>query len=92
MDFPSGTVLKNPPANAEDTGSSPGPGRSHMPQSNEACAPQLLSLHSRAREPQQLSPRTATSEARAPEARALQQGKPPQWEARALQQKVVPCA
>ena len=25
---------KNPPANAGDTGSSPGPGRSHMPQSN----------------------------------------------------------
>ena len=30
--FPSGTVVKNPPANAGDTGSSPGPGRSHMPQ------------------------------------------------------------
>ena len=25
---------KNPPANAGDTGSSPGPGRSHMPQRN----------------------------------------------------------
>ena len=33
-DFPCGTVVKNPPANAGDTGSSPGPGRSHMPQSN----------------------------------------------------------
>ena len=42
--FPSGTVVKNPPANAGDTGLSPGPGRSHMPQSNEARAPQLLSL------------------------------------------------
>ena len=31
---PAGTVVKNPPANAGDTGSSPGPGRSHMPQSN----------------------------------------------------------
>ena len=30
--FPGGTVLKNPPANAGDTGSNPGPGRSHMPQ------------------------------------------------------------
>ena len=29
-----GTVVKNPPANAGDTGSSPGPGRSHMPRSN----------------------------------------------------------
>ena len=33
-DFPGGRVVKNPPANAEDTGSIPGPGRSHMPQSN----------------------------------------------------------
>ena len=29
-DFPGGTVVKNPPANAGDTGSSPGPGISHM--------------------------------------------------------------
>ena len=33
-DFPGGAVLKNPPANAGDTGLSPGPGRSHMPRSN----------------------------------------------------------
>ena len=33
-DFPGGTVVKNPPANAGDTGSSPGPGRSHVPRSN----------------------------------------------------------
>ena len=32
--FPSGTVVKNPPVNAGDMGSSPGPGRSHMPRSN----------------------------------------------------------
>ena len=32
--FSGGTVVKNPPANAGDTGSSPGPGKSHMPQSN----------------------------------------------------------
>ena len=30
-DFPGGAVVKNPPANAGDTGSSSGPGRSHMP-------------------------------------------------------------
>ena len=41
-DFPGGTEVKNPPANAGDTGSSPGQGRSHMPRSNEACVPQLL--------------------------------------------------
>ena len=33
-DFPGGAVVKNPPANGGDMGSSPGPGRSHMPQSN----------------------------------------------------------
>ena len=29
-DFPGGVVVKNLPANAGDTGSSPGPRRSHM--------------------------------------------------------------
>ena len=33
-DFPGGAVVKDPPANAWDTGSSPGLGRSHMLQSN----------------------------------------------------------
>ena len=33
-DFPGGAVVKDPPAKAGDTGSSPGPGRSHMPWSN----------------------------------------------------------
>ena len=32
--FPGGAVVKNPPANAGDMSSRPGPGRSHMPQSN----------------------------------------------------------
>ena len=32
--FPGGAVVKNPPATAGDSGLSPGPGRSHMPQSN----------------------------------------------------------
>ena len=32
--FLGGTVVKNLPANAGDMGSSPGPGRSHMPRSN----------------------------------------------------------
>ena len=42
--FPGGTVVENLPANAGDTGSSPGLGRSHMPRSKWACEPQLLSL------------------------------------------------
>ena len=78
--FHGGEVVKNPPANAGDTGSSPGLGRSHMPRSNQARAPQLLSLRSRAHEPQLLSLRATTTEARAPRARAPQQEKPPQWE------------
>ena len=48
--FPGGAVVKNPPANAGDTRSSPGLGRSHMPRSNWAREPQLLSLCSTARE------------------------------------------
>ena len=32
--FPGGAVVENLPANAEDMGSSPGLGRSHMPWSN----------------------------------------------------------
>ena len=45
-DFPTGPKVKNPPAKAGDTGSVPGPGRFHMPLSNEAPA-QLLSPHPR---------------------------------------------
>ena len=82
MGFPGGAAVKNPPANAGDTGLSPGPGRSHMLQSNWAREPQLLSLCSRARKPQLLSPHATTTEACMPTARAPQQEKPPQWEAR----------
>ena len=42
--FPGGAVVENLPANAGDTGSRPGLGRSHMPRSNWAREPQLLSL------------------------------------------------
>ena len=42
--FPGGAVVENLPANAGDTGSSPGLGRYHMPRSNWAREPQLLSL------------------------------------------------
>ena len=34
VDFPGGAVVKNLPANAGNTGSSPGLGRSHMLRSN----------------------------------------------------------
>ena len=42
--FPGGAAVENLPANAGDAGSSPGLGRSHMPRSNWAREPQLLSL------------------------------------------------
>ena len=42
--FPGGAVVENLPANVGDAGSSPGLGRSHMPRSNWAREPQLLSL------------------------------------------------
>ena len=54
--FLGGAVVKNPPANAGDMGSSPGPGGCHMPWSSLARVSQLLSLRSRAREPQLLKP------------------------------------
>ena len=34
LGFPGGAVVENLPANAGDTGSSPGLGRSHMPRSD----------------------------------------------------------
>ena len=34
LDFPGGAVVEKPPVSAGDTGSIPGPGRSHMPWSN----------------------------------------------------------
>ena len=38
-------MVENLPANEGDTGSSPGLGGSHMPRSDWAHEPQLLSLH-----------------------------------------------
>ena len=55
-DFSGGSVVRNLPVNAGDTGSIPGLGRSHMPQSNSAPVLQLLTLCSRVWEPQPLKP------------------------------------
>ena len=55
-DFPGGgPVDKNLPPNAGDSGSIPGPGRSHLPCSNRACGPQLQS-------PRALEPRAPEQE------------------------------
>ena len=57
-----------------------------------ACALEPTSHNYWAHEPQLLSPCATTTEARTPRARALQQEKPPQWEAHALQRRVDPLA
>ena len=44
LGFPGGAVVDSLAASAGNTGSSPGLGRSHIPQSNWAREPQLLSL------------------------------------------------
>ena len=49
MDFPGGTVDKNLPASAGDTGSIPALGKFHMPQSNQSQAPHYWA---RAQEPE----------------------------------------
>ena len=74
-DFSGSTVVKNPPANAGDTGSIPGLGRSHMLWSNQAHVPQPLSLRSTAREPQLLRPGATTTETCVPRAHAPQIGR-----------------
>ena len=64
--FPGGTVDRNPPANAGDTGSICDRRRFHMPSSNGTHVPQPLSLHSRACKLQILSLRAVTTEAYMP--------------------------
>ena len=44
--LPGGSVVKNPSANARDTGLIPSPGRPHIPRRNETHTPQLLKLPS----------------------------------------------
>ena len=64
---PGGLVVKNSPASTGDSASIPDLERSYMSWSNYAHAPQLLSLCSRARELQLLSPHTTAPGARTPE-------------------------
>ena len=67
QDFPGCPVVKNLDTSAGDMGSVRGPGISHVPRGNWACAPQLLklmlcSLCSQQEKPLQRSPYTATRE------------------------------
>ena len=75
-DFPGDSVGKNLPDNVKDMVLVLGPGRVHMPQSDQDRVPQLLSLSSRARKPQLLSPHATTTEARMPKASAPQEKSP----------------
>ena len=59
-------MVKNLPADAGDLSSVPDLGKSHLPQSNEGPAQQLLNLCSRAQKPQLLSPHPATTEGHTP--------------------------
>ena len=82
LEFPGGAVVKNLPANAGDTGLSPGLGKiPHATEQWSSCATTT--------EPVLQSPRVTTTEAREPRAHAPQQEKPPQWEARAPQRRVA---
>ena len=54
--LPDGSAVKNPPANAGDSGSIPGPRRFHMLWNNWAQPPQLLKLCSRAQDLHLLGP------------------------------------
>ena len=80
--FPCDSVVKNLSANAGDTGSIPALGRSHTWQGYQAGEPQLLSLPSRAQEPQLLK-------LAFPRAHPLQQEKPLQCEAGIAQWKAA---
>ena len=84
--FPGDSVVKNPPANAGDACSVPGLGRCNMLPALEQLSPvlQLLSLCSRAREPQLLK-------AARPSGQAPHQEKLPWWEACAPQPEISPC-
>ena len=70
LGFLGGSAVKNPPAGVGVVGSSPGPGRSPMPWSNQAHARQLLSQCSRPWESSQLR------KPMLPRVYALQQEKP----------------
>ena len=79
--FPGGSVVKNLPASAGDTGLIPDPGGSHgmqatkpMSHSYPVCALEPGTCNYRAHTPQLLKPR----------AHALQQEETPQWDAPAL--------
>ena len=87
--FLGGMVDKNPPANVWDTGLIPGPGSSHMPRSNLASVPKLLSLCSRAQDCNVWVHVLQLLKPTGPRACALPQERLSQWEAQATQWRVA---
>ena len=75
---PASLVVKNPPASEGYTGPISGLRGSHMPQRDEASAPQLLSFCSRAQELQLLSSCVKLMKPTQPRAHGLKQEKSPQ--------------
>ena len=75
-DFSGGPVVKNLPANAGSTGSTPGLGRPHVLQSSPARAPQLLSSSPRACVLQREKPMQREACTPKLEKACAQQGKP----------------
>ena len=90
MDFPAGLMDRSLPVNSGDIGLIPGLGRFHVPQGNKVCVPQLLSPCSGALEPNYWAHVLQLLKPEHLEPMLPQQEKPPQWEARALQQSVAP--
>jgi len=89
-ELPGGFVVRTQRFHYHGLGSIPDGGRFNISWSNQACAPQLLSLCSAAWESQLLSPSATTAEACMSRACALQQKKSPQWEAHLPQRWVAP--
>ena len=82
LDFPGGSVVKNPPSREGDMGSILGLGWFHLPQSSWVHVPQLLTqlFHLCPRPQEQRLPKPKSSRAHV----AQQQEKPPRWDARTL--------
>ena len=96
--FPGGSVVKNLPANAGDTGSIPDLRRSYVPQSSSAVCHNYWAC-ARAQELQVLNPCVATTEPmcsnywnpHALEPMRWNKKKPLQWKACTLQLESLPC-
>ena len=86
--FPGGSVVKNLPASAGDTGLIPGPGRSHVPRSNQARV--CHTTEAAALEPVLCNKRRRRVENQRVAPRLLQLGENPQSNKDTIQPKINP--